>query len=259
MRDNLRTVVAIGLAAYVIADIAHHAFGHAGLCWWLGGRIELLSSVFVRCSRTGMAVDLAGPLGNLGVGLIALLILRAAQGLSAAAELFYILLAAFNLMWFSIHLIFSVLTGSDDWALLLHAFNDTPLARYSLAGAGVLAYVITARVLRSRLAPFARPPSRAYVIVVAAWLSAGAIACATAAFDSHGVAVIWREALPQSMLLSIGLLFLPDRARRTLRPLQPPAEAPAIGLSWGWLAAAVVLCIVSIAFLGPGIGFKPPL
>jgi hypothetical protein len=255
-QDNLSTVVAIALVAYVTADITHHALGHGLMCWLRGGQIELLSSVFVRCSRPALAVDLAGPCANLILGLIAALALRITRRMPASTELFYILLAGFNLMWFSIQLIFSVLTDSDDWTWLLHVLNGAPEARYSLIGAGVFVYVMAVRDLRTRLARFARPPGRARVIVVAAWLSAGAIACATALFDPRGPAAVWTKAVPQSLVLSLGLLFLPARARRVV---PPPEDCPAIGISRGWMAAAIVLSVLSIVFLGPGIGFKPPL
>ena len=253
--DNLPTVVAIALVAYVTADIAHHAFGHGLMCWLEDGQIELLSSVFVRCSRTGLAIDLGGPCANLVVGLIAALALRVTRRMSVSTELFLILLAGFNLMWFSIHLVFSVLTDSDDWAWLLHVFNGAPVVRYSLVGVGALVYVLAVRYLRTRMAHFARPPVRARLIVVAAWLTAGAIACATALFDPRGIGAVWNKALPQSMLLSIGLLSLPSRARQLV---PPPEGYPAIGISRGWMVAAVVLSVLSVVFLGPGVRLERP-
>ena len=105
------------------------------------------------------------------------------------------------------------------------------------------------------MAHFSGPPGRARLIVVAAWLSAGAIACATAAFDPNGPVTVWRKALPQSLLLSIGLLSLPGRGRQIV---PPPGSCPAIGISWGWIVAAVVLSVLSIAFLGPGVGLNRP-
>jgi hypothetical protein len=253
-QDNLPTVVAIALVAYVVADIAHHGLGHGLMCWFQGGQIELLSSVFVRCSRTELAIDLAGPCANLILGLIAAVALRVTRRMSVTTELFYILLAGVNLMWFSIQLVFCVLTESDDWAWLMHVLNGAPAVRYSLVGAGVLVYVMAARDLRARMARFARPPGRARLIVFAAWLSAGAIACATAVFDPHGPGTVWHKAIPQSLLLPIGLLSL---ARG--RPIvTPPEDCPAIGLSRGWIGAAVVLSVFSIVFLGPGIGLKRP-
>ena len=252
-QDNLPTVVAIALVAYVTADIAHHGLGHGLMCWLQGGQIQLLSSVFVRCSRTSMAIDLAGPCANLVVGLIAALVLRVARRMSVATELFCILLAGFNLMWFSIHLVFSVLTDTDDWAWLLREFNGAPAARYFLTAVGVLVYMRTTRDLRTHLARFARPPGRAWLIVISAWLSAGAVACATAVFDPHGPGAVWHKAVPQSLLLSVGLVFLPARAQQIV---PTPASCPALGISWGWITAAVVLSVSSVVFLGPGIGLE---
>jgi hypothetical protein len=253
-QDNLPTVVAIALVAYVTADIVHHGLGHGLMCWLQNGQIELLSSVFVLCSRTDLAIDVAGPCANLILGLIAALALRVTRRMSASAELFYILLAGVNLMWFSIQLVFCVLTDSDDWAWLLHVFNGAPAARYSLVGAGVLVYVMAARYLRTRMAHFARPPGRGRSILLAAWLSAGAIACATAVFDPHGPGTVWHKAIPQSLLLTIGLLSL----ARVRQIGLPPEGCPAIRISRGWMVAAVVLSVLSIVVLGPGIGLKRP-
>lgn len=253
-QDSLTTVVAIALVAYVTADIAHHGIGHGLMCWLQGGQIELLTSVFVRCSRTALAIDLGGPVANLVLGLIAALALRISKRPSVSTELFYILLAGINLMWFSIQLVFCVLTDTDDWTWLLHVFNSAPAVRYPLVALGVLIYVLAARYLRTRMARFARPPGRSRVIVLAAWLSAGAIACATAVFDPNGPGAVWHKALPQSLLLSIGLLSL----ARGSQNVPPPEGYGAIGISRGWIVAAVMLSLLSIAFLGPGVGLRRP-
>src|SRR5580658_2205809 len=95
-KDNLATVGAIGLLAYVSADVAHHALGHGAACLALGGRIRSLSSVFVNCSVTGAVIDLAGPFANLVTGLAAALCIRVVHRTSTPTRLFFILVAAFN-------------------------------------------------------------------------------------------------------------------------------------------------------------------
>src|SRR5436309_2789518 len=85
--------------------VSHHALGHGGACFALGGRINSLSSIFVDCSLTGTAIDLAGPFANLALGLLALLAMRFARPTSASARLFLILVAAFNLFWFELQLL----------------------------------------------------------------------------------------------------------------------------------------------------------
>ena len=248
-RDDIATVAAIGLVAYVCADIAHHALGHGAACLALGGQIRSLSSIFVNCSLTGAAIDLAGPFANVVVGLVALLASHLIPR-APATRLFLVLAAAFNLFWFGLQLSFSAATRTDDWAWAIHYFHISEALRYSLVAVGALAYVFSVRVLSVAMMRFAHPPGRAMVIVVTAWITAGAIACATAAFDTNPVSAILRHAAPQSLLISAGLLFLPARAARL--PFTDSSYA-AIGRSVPWIVAAVIVGVVSIVYLGPGI------
>ena len=248
-RDDIVTLAAIGLVAYVCADIAHHALGHGVACLALGGQIRSLSSIFVSCSLTGAAIDLAGPFANLVVGLVALLASHFTPR-ARATRLFLVLAAAFNLFWFGLQLSFSAATRTDDWAWAIEYFHIPEALRYSLVAVGALAYVFSVRVISVAMIRFAHPPGRAMIIVVTAWITAGAIACATAAFDHHPAAAILRHAAPQSLLSSVGLLFVPARAARL--PFTEGSYAD-MGISVPWIVAAVVIGAISIVYLGSGI------
>jgi hypothetical protein len=248
-KDNVATVGAIGLLAYVSADVAHHALGHAAACLVLGGRIRSLSSVYVDCSLTGAAIDLAGPFANLVIGLAAALCIRVVRRTFAAAQLFFILVAAFNLLWFGLQLVFSAATRTDDWAWAMQEFHIGGSFRYAMIAIGALLYVLTVQFVGSQIAPFAHPRTRAKTIVGTAWLTAGAIACATAAFDHNPAAAILRHAAPQSLLLSIGLLFVPARAARLA---SSDGAATTITCSVPWIVVAIFIGAASIMCLGPG-------
>jgi len=252
-KDNIATVAAIGLLAYASADIAHHVFGHGAACLMLGGRIISLTSVFVNCSLTGATIDLAGPFANLILGLVALLIVRITNRASSAVRLFYILAAAFNLLWFALQLVSSAARRIDDWAWAMHQFHVSEPVRYVLIVIGALGYLLTVRVIATYMTAFAHPGARARRIVLIAWFTAGAIACATAAFDHHP-GITLRRAIPQAMVLSIGLLFVPARASKLSGSGQ---DAAPLGLSFVWAAAAFIVGTASILLLGPGfaIGF----
>ena len=245
-RDDLVTLVAIGLLAYATADIAHHVLGHGGACLALGGRIVLLSSIFVNCTVRGSAIDLAGPFANLAVGLAALAL---AHRLSAPStvRLFFALAAGFNLFWFALMLLFSAATRTDDFAWPMAAFHVSEPLRYGLIALGGLLYVLSVHAVAVPMAGYARPRARVWRIVVAAWLTAGVFACATALFDRHPAAAILHHAAPQSFILSIGLLFLPQRAAQI-----STAVSPVIGFSVRWVAAALITAAASMVFLGPG-------
>jgi len=244
----------------VAADFAHHVLGHGAACLIEGGRINRLSSIFVDCTRTGSLIDLAGPCANLVLGLLAALslfavrVIRGADHLPSVRRLFLLLLAAFNLMWFAMQLVFSALTRTDDWAWPMHEWQAEEPVRYTMIAVGTLMYVLTVRFIGSSLSPFARPPSRARIIVGTAWLTAGAIACATAAFDHHPATAL-QVAAPQSLLLSIGILFAPRHAARAA--LSRESAAAPLGLSLWWIAAAAVLAVLSVMYLGPGLAIGP--
>jgi hypothetical protein len=247
--DDGTTIAAIGLLAYVSADVAHHAFGHAGACLALGGSVVSLSSVYVDCSLHGVAIDLAGPLANLLLGLVALGVARAGRFRTPAWRLFWAQVAAFNLLWLWGQLAFSAASGTDDWAWALERAGATEPIRAGLVAFSLLAYLLTIRVVASDFGPFAQPRERARRIVRIAWLAAGVMACTTAALDPHPGRAIVLHALPQSVLLSIGLLFVPARAARSSAAGDPAA---AIDRSVPWLIAAGVAGVASILVLGPG-------
>ncbi len=248
--DSGITIAAIGLLAYASADVAHHVLGHGGACLALGGSIISLSSVFVDCSLHGATIDLAGPVANLALGLAAMSVARVARPGSAAMRLFWVLAVAFNLFWFAGQLVFSVVTGTDDWAWAMERYGVTAAGRFGLLVIGVSAYLLVIRYTSSRLTGFAYPRQRVGRIVLFALVAAGLTACATATLARDPVRVILSQALPQSVLLPIGLLFVPGRAARLL---ECDNQAAAVAFSIGWVCVAGIVGIASIFFLGPGI------
>jgi hypothetical protein len=248
-RDNYPTIAAIALCAYLSADVAHHVMGHAAACMALGGQIKFLSSVLVICSATGSAIDLAGPFANLLTGIVAFSILHTTRHTSSATHLFLALVVAFNLFWFFLQLAFSVTTSTDDWAWFIKQFHISHLIRYAMIAAGIAGYLFTIHIVAKQMAPFASSHTRAKPIVVIAWITAGIIAVATAALDPNAAVVILRNALPQSMVLSAGLLVVSSKAARTP---SIDVEKP-LAFSARWIAIALLSGIASILLLGPGV------
>lgn len=246
-RDDLLTLIAIGLLAYASADIAHHVLGHGGMCLALGGRIRSLTAIHVDCTMRGSAVDLAGPFANLILGLS---VWAAAFLAQRTLRLFLVLAAGFNLLWFAGLLLFSAVTRTDDFAQammtasMMTAFPVSAPLRYGLIAAGAGLYLLSARMVAHLLAPFG-PPARARRIVGTTWLTAGVFACITALFDPHPLAAILHYAAPQSLALPVGLLGLP-------RHMTDAGGAPVIAREAWWCLAALAVAAASIRFLGPG-------
>jgi len=87
-------------------------------------------------------------------------------------------------------------------------------------------------------------------LLFCAWAAAGLIACATAALDHLPLNAILYHAVPQALLLPLGLLAVPGRASRRATP---EAIAAALSFSWPWVIVAVAVGLTSIVVLGPGI------
>lgn len=245
-RDDLATVASIGAVAYLLADVAHHAFGHGLACLALGGSIRSLSSVFVDCTLTGAIIDLSGPAANLVIGVVAALLAIAYGQRSRSLAFFLVLTAAFNLYWLTLQLVFSVATNSDDWAWPMHVYGAGTTVRWSLAAAGAIAYHLTTRFVGRQLAIPDR--SDALRVVLAAWLAAGAVACLTAAFATSAISTVTQHALPQSLGLSVGLLFTPAISARQTR-----GPRLTIHRSWPWILAAIASTALSVLILGRGV------
>lgn len=239
-RDDLPTVVAVSILAYASADIAHHVFGHGVACLALGGQVRSLSSVYVDCSLHGAVIDLAGPLANLLIGLLAAVLGLRAYG---TFRLLLALAAAFNLFWCTGQLIYGAVSVKDDFGWPLVVLGLPLLTRYALAAVGLGLYRVIMRAVARLLAPFGAVRVRR--MVLAAWLTAGLLAAVTALRDAHPLHAILYYALPQSQVLAIGLLFLP---RLTL----DGDTAPPLVFGAAWMAAALVVAALSILYLGPG-------
>jgi len=250
VRNDLPTAAAIGALAYLTADVAHHAFGHAAACLALGGEVRSLSSVFVACSVTGADVDLAGPGTNLLLGALAALLALVCARRARPLGFFLLLAAAFNLYWLTLQLVFSVATDSDDWAWPLRVAHAGSAVRWLLALAAAASYHLVSRFVGRRLGIPERSEARR--VVLCTWLAAGAVACLTAAFAPAPLATL-AQALPQSLGLSIGLLFTPAVSAR-----RAPSAGGVIPRSWPWIALAVVGALVSGWLLGPGVPLRLP-
>ena len=161
-------------------------------------------------------------------------------------SLFLLLVAAFNLFWFELQLVFSAATKTDDWAWPIHQFGISDLARHGMIAIGALGYWLTVRVIGTHLDFPSR--SGAKYAVTSAWIAAGAIACVTAAFDHHPFTAILQHAAPQSLLVSLGLLFTPSAKSDYTSDM----HMSAIQRSTYWITAAAVASILSMSILGPG-------
>ena len=244
--DSVVSLVAIGVLAYLVADLAHHVLGHGVACLALGGAIRSLTSVHVDCTLSGAGIDIAGPLANLAAGVIALIVLARQRASAVGLRVFLALVAAFNLLWFAAQFVFSLATMTDDWAYALRSLASNDTLRWSLVAFGTLAYVATLRLIAVSLTGF--DANRMKRIVRSAYLAGGAAACLVGAFDRGGFGALVHHAVPQSFGAAAGLLLVPW----LVRPPSMWGVVRGMPLSFLWIAAASAVAALSVVFLGPG-------
>jgi hypothetical protein len=249
--EDLATAAAIGVIAAGLATIAHEAAGHGGACLAHGGQVLLLSNVYFRCAPPAPIVDLAGPLGNLALALIALLALTLRKTAGVAERLFLSLLFAFSAFWLAGLLLVCGLTGEGDaafWARDALSMPSTvwrPVMTILGAGLYVVAIVTTARLA---------PPGPAWRARIAWLAGAFGMALTALAYKGSPLAGDVREAVVEAVkeiaLASLPLWFL---AKGLERRAEVELATPPLTRGWPWIIAAVIGLSAFVVTMGRGL------
>ncbi len=230
----------MGAVAFVSACVAHEAVGHGGTCLLTGGRVQLLSSVYFRCAPGRALVDAGGPSMNLVVAAMAMWLMRRLR--SPGARTFAALAAAFNAMLGAGYLVFSAVTDHGDWAYVLRAFPAVPngVARLLIGLLGAWLYRGALRATRPCL-PRGAP-------LAWAWVGGGLVESASVLLFAGPALPALREAVQESLLASVGLLYLAFAGSSSAQAAPVPVEGARAG--WWWVGLGVLL--VFLVTLGPG-------
>ena len=148
-RDSVATLAAVGVIAYVFETIGHEALGHGTACLALGGRIEAIAPLWMRCSETSKVITASGPLFNV----LAAALLGAALCTGTRLTTFYFLLwfgCAFNALVACGYLMVGGATTFGDWGVLFEPITPPWAWRAAALGLGLAGYLVSLRLL-SRL------------------------------------------------------------------------------------------------------------
>jgi hypothetical protein len=239
--DDRPTIAAIAILAMCIVTADHEAIGHGGACLAFGGHITLLTSVYFDCAHSAASFAAYGPIGNLlGAGL-AWLALKAVPASHARLRLLLLLVMAFGFFWEAGYMLYAALRDTGDYIFAARALLGTapglPI-RIALFAAGIALYVIAVRAVRG--AAFNLGP-----VLRLSWFAAGIASVAAASFYAPD-----RLAAMGQAALEIGAASLPLLGRYARRG---DSADVAIGRSFGWIAAAVIVYAGFVATLGHGL------
>lgn len=230
--NDTPTVIAVGTLAATLAVICHETLGHSLACIGVGGHIELLTSIWFRCSKFAPITDAGGPLGNLVAGSLAVVLLGYVRP-GATGRLLVFVFGALNVFWFLGQLTFESLTQThDDWYWLL----ATRPAIWRPIGAvmGIGGYVLAIRWLSAVLRKQGGPQEPAIQLAYGAAAASAVI-----------TGLMWgpeplRSAIEGFSTLGISSLGLLMVARRVSRAVGHDVGAQSVPRSWSWICFCTV-------------------
>ena len=252
--DDILTICAISVLAFIIADTLHEAVGHALLALLTGTQTGLLTTVAWSSAYDSRLVAAGGTLVNLAAGLSFWIGLRSARNASVHPRLFMLLSCAFNFFTGTGYFFFSGVTDFGDWAVVIAGLTPHWLWRTLLIVVGMATYYAVALMVgRSTVVDLGIPSNdrpRLRRVLLLPYFSAIVISVAGGLFNPIGIQLMWQSALPATAGANSGLLWLQHYIPGNV---VSERTSPPIKRSVAWIGVAAVLAAIFVFVLGRGI------
>lgn len=220
-RDDVMTVAAIGILAFICTDIAHEVVGHGVGLLIAGGRSGILTTTRLIYehqlpSPNWRFFDIGGPAGNLTWAGLCLLTQRLIRGPAPRLRLFLWATACFSLFWEFGYLIKCGVSGRGDAMALVDGLKPAWLWQALLFVVGLGLYRAAIPFIASELhfVVSGKSPqwhSRVGRLLVTLCAAGGLIACAGPLFDPRGRIKILHSGAASILASWVALLFVPSR------------------------------------------------
>lgn len=145
--DDLPTLCAIGVLAVLAALLSHELVGHGAGCLAAGGEVRLVSTIYFRCEGGDALTDVSGPLGNLVLGLAALVAIASQRVVLEEGRLFALIAAGVSLFWFCAQVGVAAVLGQDDWSYAAGQAGWSPMWRIGAVVVAIAGYDLTRRAM----------------------------------------------------------------------------------------------------------------
>jgi hypothetical protein len=259
-RDDAQTLIALGIVAFVFADVAHEGLGHGLVTLAVGAKPVMLTTCYFSSSGSlSRWIPAAGGIANAVVGLLLFLALRPLQSVGPHIRYFLTLAIAFNLLFAASYPAYSGIAAFGDWAAVTSGLSPAWLWRILLVAFSAISYYLSLKLLALAMRPFCESNApealtRLRRITLIPYLAAIGAACFAGAFNPAGWTIIFTAALPGAAA-AFGLTQM-DHFVET-RSSDSFVSAGAITRSVGWILAGIVVLAFFVGALGPGIKFGP--
>jgi len=253
IEDDVPTIYAISVIAFIVGDVLHEGVGHALLAFLTGAKSGVLSTVAWSSAFDSRLVAAGGTLVNLAAGIVFWVALRALPEASAQLRFFLLLSSAFNLFDATGYFFFSGVTDFGDWAAVIAGVHPHWLWRAGLVVFGIAAYYGAVLVVGYAIVRYVGVPKndvkRQRKLTVLPYISAIVVSGVAGLLNPVGIQLVWQSALPATAGANCGLLWMRHYIPKGTRPEQTgPIER-----NYTWVGMAVVFALLFIFVLGRGI------
>jgi len=247
-RDDVTTVLSLGVLAYTLETMFHEGMGHGGLCFAQGHHITLLTPLWMRCDVTTPLMVFAGPAANLIAAVASFMMLRIGWRMGSRLRLFVWLCLAFNGLVVVGYPIVGGITGFGDWPYLFRSNQPAWVWRVSLAVIGLSCYLIALNVIVSSYVNSIGDGCARFVRrLVLATTGAGTVAMAAQVYGQSGTPL--GLFLPAACTLGVGgsLYLLRDMV------VTAANTETVVRRSLPIIASGAVVAAIYVLLIGPGI------
>jgi hypothetical protein len=259
--DDLISVAAFGVLAFISADLAHEVVGHGIGLLIAGGRSGILTTTRLIYesqlpSPNWRIFDIGGPAGNLIWAGICFLAQRSIRRTIPGPRLFLWTSMSFSLFWEFGYLMKCGVTGHGDGMALIEGFTPAWLWRALLFIIGLVLYRGAMSLSSSELhfvlsAATPQWRSRLVRLLLTLCIAGGLIACAGPIFDPRGRIEMLNSGALSGFASWVGLFAVPS-----LFPLHADQKLVAVTpvrRSIPVIVLAATASVLFVAILGQGI------
>ncbi|UCE25191.1 MAG: hypothetical protein JSU74_03860 [Candidatus Zixiibacteriota bacterium] len=270
---NRLTIISIASVAWILFVVLHEVIGHAAVAAALGEDVRGLATttahihdfynidhVAARIGEWGFrAVCAGGAVLNFVTAFAAIMMLTCKRLTDPAVRYFLWLFATVSIVQQAFWMTILPFTGlGGDWVAFLNNLRPSFLWKSALTLLGVTLFFAGIKLPFSKwrpVLPADTKPKRQYIrrltlepIAVAFMLQLLSVLFAPLSWSRYGLAVTVATFVPLGIWLAVMM-----RSRRW--PVAEGANSTIrIDLKIGWIAAALILTVLFVAWLGPGIG-----
>jgi hypothetical protein len=258
--DDGLTLAALGVLAFLVADVSHEALGHGLAILATGAKpVILTTSYFGSSGSASRWIPAGGGIANAAVGLLSFLLVRALRPSSPRWRYLLVLVLAFNLLFAAAYPAYSGIAAFGDWAGVISGLTPAWFWRLLLVVVAVVWYYVSLELIAVAIRPFSGSEQRPTLerlrrITLIPYLAALVAALVGGVLNPMGWTQIFTAALPAAAA-TFGLTQMDHFRRAQLSDESVPPAGP-ISRSVGWIGAAIVALLLFVGVLGPGIHFR---